>query len=399
MTDILLWLGAAAAIAVLGFLFMAASRNSAPPATESSIVLVTATPTPAVTPSPTAENIWQLIVTPTPGGPLYVQPTIVYPTALPVIYPAPRARSGFHFGGHVLDFKAPDKMLYAGMRWVKFQIHEGDNDAVDKIRRGHDRGFKVLLSVVGNMNKVTDAAYQTQFANYVGELATKGADAIEIWNEPNIAREWPAGQISPLLYINLLRPSYDAIKAKNPNTIVITSGLAATLMAENLRTPNFWTEVDYTTEFVLQGGLLYADCIGVHYNIGITSPEYSESEPKGDAAFFYYPRLVEYYTNLTQGTRPICFTELGYLTAEGYQPLSQAAPDFYWAQNTTIQNQAQWLTKVTSMAAANPMVEMVIVWNVDFWSYGADPHAGYAIIRKDGGCPACEALRALGLGN
>ncbi|MEK6574621.1 MAG: hypothetical protein AABZ58_09960 [Chloroflexota bacterium] len=41
---------------------------------------------------------------------------------------------------------------------------------------------------------------------------------------------------------------------------------------------------------------------------------------------------------------------------------------------------------------------MIIVWNVDFWAYGADPHAGYAIIRPGGGCPACDALHVLGLG-
>ena len=189
----------------------------------------------------------------------------------------------------------------------------------------------------------------------------------------------------------------EAIKAANPNTLVLTAGLAATLMAENLRTPNFWTEVDYTTEFVLEGGLLYADCIGVHYNVGTTPPDTTDSAPKGDAAFVYFPRLVDYYAQLARGTRPICVTELGYLTGEGYAPLAQVAPDFNWAQNTTILNQAAWLAQVVRMSAADPRVEMLIVWNVDYWSYGADPHAGYAIIRKDGGCPACETLHALGL--
>ncbi len=396
----LLWLVGGLAVAVLGWVFLSAIRTPAPSATESAIVLVTSTPTPEATASPTAENIWRLIFTPTPGGALFLQPTpapIVYPTPLPVIYPPPRARSAFDFGGQVLDFKAPDKMTYAGMKWVKFQIHEGDVDAADKIKRGHDKGFKVLLSVVGNVNRVADDSYYPQFAAYAAGLAAEGADAIEIWNEPNIARDWPSGQISPSLYIKFLRPSYEAIKAANQDTLVLTAGLAATLMAENLRTPNFWTEVDYTTEFVLEGGLLYADCIGVHYNVGAAPPDTTAGAPKGDAAFVYFPRLVDYYAKLTRGTRPICVTELGYLTGEGYAPLAQVAPDFNWAQNTTILNQAAWLAQAVSMSAADPRVEMLIVWNVDYWSYGADPHAGYAIIRKDGGCPACETLHALGL--
>jgi len=37
-------------------------------------------------------------------------------------------------------------------------------------------------------------------------------------------------------------------------------------------------------------------------------------------------------------------------------------------------------------------VRMMIVWNIDFQNYGADPMAGFAIIRPDGSCPACSAL-------
>ena len=41
-------------------------------------------------------------------------------------------------------------------------------------------------------------------------------------------------------------------------------------------------------------------------------------------------------------------------------------------------------------------VEMIIVWNIDFDNYDVDPQAGYAIIRPDGACPACETIAALG---
>jgi arabinogalactan endo-1,4-beta-galactosidase len=55
-----------------------------------------------------------------------------------------------------------------------------------------------------------------------------GADAIEIWNEPNLGREWPEGQISGGNYTNLLRQASAAIKATNPGTIVISGALAPT---------------------------------------------------------------------------------------------------------------------------------------------------------------------------
>jgi hypothetical protein len=35
----------------------------------------------------------------------------------------------------------------------------------------------------------------------------------------------------------------------------------------------------------------------------------------------------------------------------------------------------------------------MIVFNVDFTQYNADPQAGYAIIRPGAVCPACDSLR------
>jgi hypothetical protein len=37
-------------------------------------------------------------------------------------------------------------------------------------------------------------------------------------------------------------------------------------------------------------------------------------------------------------------------------------------------------------------VRILIIWNINFLEYGADPMGGYAIIRPDGSCPACSAL-------
>jgi hypothetical protein len=41
---------------------------------------------------------------------------------------------------------------------------------------------------------------------------------------------------------------------------------------------------------------------------------------------------------------------------------------------------------------------MIIVFNVDFKTFGDDPQAGYAMIRPNGSCPACETLRQV-MGN
>lgn len=87
--------------------------------------------------------------------------------------------------------------------------------------------------------------------------------------------------------------------------------------------------------------------------------------------------------------RPICFTELGYLTSAGLPPLPAY---FNWAKDVTLPQQAAWLAQAAALASQSGLVRLLIVWNVDFSYYGADPQAGFAIIRPDGSCPACATL-------
>jgi hypothetical protein len=47
------------------------------------------------------------------------------------------------------------------------------------------------------------------------------------------------------------------------------------------------------------------------------------------------------------------------------------------------------------LSKSGGVVRLMVVFNVDFTVYGADPQGGYAIIRPGGGCPACETLRAV----
>ena len=95
------------------------------------------------------------------------------------------------------------------------------------IAAGHGAGFKVLLSVIGDKSRVMDPAYRAEYAGWVAGLAAAGADAIEVWNEPNIDHEWPEGQISAAAYTQLLQAAYNAIKGANGGTIVISARAGA----------------------------------------------------------------------------------------------------------------------------------------------------------------------------
>jgi hypothetical protein len=99
--------------------------------------------------------------------------------------------------------------------------------------------------------------------------------------------------------------------------------------------------------------------------------------------------MVDVYAG-TFPTKPLCFTELGYLTSEGLGPLPAG---WEWAAGTSLAEQAQWLGDAVRLSRQSGRIRLLIVWNVDFTQYGADPQAGYSITRG-GVCTACASLAA-----
>ena len=141
---------------------------------------------------------------------------------------------GFNYGGHVDGFGdyAVQKMRQAGMTWAKRQIRysagQNPNDFAWMINDAHAKGFRILLGIVGQTWEVNSPGYFDTYAAFVGGMAALGADAIEVWNEMNIDREWPSGSISAASYTDLLRRSYNAIKGANGNTMVISGAPSPT---------------------------------------------------------------------------------------------------------------------------------------------------------------------------
>jgi hypothetical protein len=326
------------------------------------------------------------------------------PTAAATTPPPPpvggSVLAGFNLGGQTHGLGHPDQMHYAGMTWVKFQ-HKwspGDDPSVvaGKIQQGHGAGFKVLLSIPGASAASIDFGAYT---NFVKGVAGLGADAIEVWNEENFDREWPANDISGGSYVTkMLAPAFNAIKSANPNTIVISGaptpsgafggcGVAGTGQAGC----DDWF---YIKQMAEAGASSYADCIGVHFNAGATPPSASTGHP-ADGGDHHYSWYYSGMLNLYAGTfgKPLCFTELGYVSPEGY---GQLPSWFAWGNGTTAAQQAQWLSETAVLASQSGKVHMIIVFNVDFTVWEpTDPQAGYAMIRPGGSCPACDALNAV----
>jgi len=234
-------------------------------------------------------------------------------------------------------------------------------------------------------------AYTNEFAAYLGQVAALGPDAIEVWNEPNIDREWLAGTISGANYTVLLAKAFNAIKAANGNVMVVSGAPAPTGFFGGGCAAGGCDDNVFLRQMANAGAAQYMDCVGAHYNEGIISPDLSSGDPRGGHYSRYFPAMLNLYYNTFGGARPVCWTELGFLTPEGYPPLPGA---FAWAQNTTLAQHAEWLGRAASLSRGSGRVRLMIVWNVDFQVYDNDPQAGYAIRRADGSCPACASLSA-----
>ena len=182
------------------------------------------------------------------------------------------------------------------------------------------------MSIPG-ANTYPDSINFGAYVDFLAGVAALGPDAIEVWNEMNIDFEWPAGQIDPASYVNnMLAPAYNAIKAANPNVMVISGAPAPTGFDNGT---NAWADNRYMASVLAAGGANYADCIGAHYNAGASSPSTVSGHPTGSAHYSWYllPTLNVY----AQLGKPVCFTELGYLSGEDYGGVPER---FGWAAGT-----------------------------------------------------------------
>ena len=309
----------------------------------------------------------------------------------------PPGNASFALGAQTLNLNNKERLEEAGMTWIKYQYKWPSEDTLANlesiINSAHGEGFKILVTVTGDTPY--PAANSIDFLDYIDfvkDVAELGPDAIEVWNEMNIDFEWPAGQISPSSYVNnMLAPAYTAVKSVNANILVISGALAPTGFDNNT---NAWSDSRYLSGLRAAGAANYLDCVGVHYNAGATAPNATSGHPAdpGDRHYsWYYGPTLSLYRNTFSGTRSLCLTEFGYLSADGFDGLPGG---FSWAAGTSVAEQAAWLAQATQIAANSGYVRLAIVFNLDFIKYepDGDPQAGYAIIRPDGSCPACAPL-------
>ncbi|HMQ52794.1 MAG TPA: beta-galactosidase [Anaerolineae bacterium] len=218
----------------------------------------------------------------------------------PVINTAPVTMNSPDYGMQVFLFwrdEIADRDLKlvedAGFTWVKQEfawreiepVNKGDFDwsRTDRIMDQIDaHGLKVIIRLgvqpqwagggfpeIGPPNNLQD------FADYAAAVATryKGRiDAYQIWNEPNLAREWGNRPPNAAEYTEMLRVTSQAIKAVDPFPIIISAGLAPTTRNDDVARPDIY----YIQEMYDAGAAAYFDALGAH-GAGYNSPP--ETDP------------------------------------------------------------------------------------------------------------------------
>ena len=238
------------------------------------------------------------------------------------------------------------------------------------------------------------------YADFVSVLAKryragslKGTvDAIQVWNEPNLSREWGGAPISrdqAAQYMYMLKETYTLVKAEDPTKIIVSAGLSPTGTNDGTAMPDH----EYLSWMYEFGLAQYADVVGVHAPGYGSAPEAMlNSDPRFPHESFYFRRVEQLREIMTLNgdARPFWVLEFGWTT-------DQVNPQYSWYA-VTPEQQADYIVKAYQYARTNwgPQVGVMFVWNIADPSWTPEfEQYWWSITNPDGTTrPSYDALSA-----
>ncbi len=326
-----------------------------------------------------------------------------------------------------------------GMGWVKQQVawsnFEGEPGKMDWsgfdaiVDAANERGIKVLFSVAKAPDwsrtyydeNADDAPPDdlADFADFLGRLVDRyqgRIHAIEVWNEQNLDREWDTAEgVNATRYVEMLRLAYQAIKARDPNIIVISGALSnlgyVASDPDNVDRIIVMDDFEYLEQMIAEGFLDYCDCVGAHHN-GFNLPPHIEwdegyNDPTAtfrgpfdnpDHSWSFKSTLTGYHDLIEAAgsDKPLCVTEFGWASAEGFDGYP---PGFEFALDNTLAEQAEWDVQAFQLLHEWGFVRLAVLWNLNYSQLGwgpEDPNAPYALLDFSGVArPAYGAVGAM----
>ncbi|MFN8596581.1 MAG: beta-galactosidase [Anaerolineae bacterium] len=319
-------------------------------------------------------------------------------------------------------------------RWIKQQVQWGvfeheqgkmDFSGFDGIiNAAHANGVRVMLSIVtapqwthpnlpasnppgeNDPDAIKGPPDDPQaFANFVGQVIDryKGKiQAIEVWNEQNLIREWRTTPqlIDAKRYVDLLRVTYQVIKQRDPSIIVISGALSPTGVDDPASAID---DFKYLQQMLDAGLLDTVDCVGAHHNGYNIGPNVSSADspalPKAATALFrgpfdnskgaphhswFFKETLQGYNSILKGQKPLCVTEFGWASSEEY---GAYPPGFEFAADNTVAEQGQNIVEAYQLMQQWGFVKLAFLWNLDYGVKGKGPTddpVPYSLIKTDG---------------
>ena len=330
-----------------------------------------------------------------PGLPF--APTVAEVVGPPSLPPAtPPAGTDFAYGVNMADLGKAYLVRDLGFAWAKEYVNWetvepepgryrwADPDNIVAALGGY--GLHILMRVHGTPawarpagtflsyppDDVADFAHfmETLAARYKGKVA-----AYEIWNEPNLNYEWGYQQPDPAGYTALLTAAYQAVKAVDPEALVVSGGLATT--GDGSATA--MGDLAFLQGMYDAGARGAFDALGSHpYAFG-HAPDYQ------DAWGLSLSRVVQQReVMLANGDAetPIWITEAGWIVRSNWNLGEHEVSAVDEAQ------QADYLVRAYQKTRADwPLVRALFLFNLDFssvpWYPAAEPMRWYAILNPD----------------
>lgn len=337
--------------------------------------------------------------------------------------PAPNTRAAGFFGYGIQVDPSADKGFLVGaiqgmqFNWMKFQLPwkdlEGQPGQVDwggtdsLVDAMHNNGINVLASIVkapnwaraGNSDLSVEGppADPGTYANFVRGFAARycgRVQAVEVWNEQNLHREWGNEPIDPARYVRLLAAAYGAIKSACPSMIVVSGALTPT----GAKPPLGMDDIQYLQAMYRAGLRRYSDAVGAHPS-GYNCPADADwrTVTDGSAVFrgpydnrhhsWCFRGTMEGYRNVMVANgdsgKRIWPTEFGWAVS------GNPFPGYEYALDNTAGEQAEWAVRAYQLGRSWGWVGPMFLWNLNFEN-------GEQSAFRIWGTPTYQALSGMG---
>jgi hypothetical protein len=281
-----------------------------------------------------------------------------------------------------------DALVAAGIGWAKIHVLwrsiERQNDVFDwsdldrVVNEANARGIRLIARIdtqpewsrtVPAENGPPDLMddYADFVAQVVGRYGSARIPVIQIWNEPNLSREWGNAVIDQnqaAQYVYMLKLAHLEAKKKDPNITILNAGPSPTATTDGTAQPD-----DVYLQWLYAEGLAkYTDAIGLHGNsFGLPPEAPILSDPVNRPYAFHYFRRDEQLHDIMvangDGAKQVWLMEFGYT--------SDTRPESPYAWHAVDENtKAAYIVQALQYAKANwaPWIAEMTLWTM------ADPH-------------------------